>query len=282
MLPVLPCGIDIVFGGDLPSGAGISSSSAITCGFIVLVNHLFDFQLCDEEIISLASQAENGIGLQGGQMDQTTIVKGRQDHALLLDFLSKSIQEINLDLGNHHFYIFDSGQKHNLVNTAYNTRRNTCESAIEKLKTEDPSISTFRNVKKEHLASKSLSIIERNRCEHIVNENDRVLKTVSAFKEGNISDIGSLLFQSHSSLSDLYEVSTDEIDYLISLCKSHSKILGARIMGGGFGGSTINLVNGLLTENEICVLQQSYKNKTGLQLDVIKVTPSDGIRYELF
>jgi len=244
----LDSGIDVVFGGNLPRGGGVSSSSALTCGFLAGANALLATNHDSDTIISLASQAENGIGLNGGIMDQTAIVKGKIGHALMIDFLDFSVSEYKIDDEEYTFYLFNSGQKHNLVDTAYNQRRATCEGAVAHL---------------------------------VIDENQRVLQAGECLQSGNIDQLGPLLLASHESLSTLYEVSTPEVDFLVSTSQRIPNILGSRIMGGGFGGCTINLVKGTLDQEDIDRLARDYKAMSGYDLEVIKIRPSDGVVVEI-
>lgn len=273
-------GVDVIFGGNLPQGGGVSSSSALTCGFLAGINQLFEYNHDIDILIDLASQAENGIGLNGGTMDQTSILKGRKNNALLIDFLDNSMKEIPLPDDLYSFYLFNSGQKHNLVETEYNKRRATCEAALRAIKKKDPSVYTLRDVTSDHIEEYLDDKISKNRCRHVLSENSRVLEAVKVLESGYMDDLGHLLLSSHASLSMLYAVSTPEIDYLVDRSQKVSNILGSRIMGGGFGGCTINLVIGNLSSNDISELTNDYKDKTGLSLTSIQIKASNGVHVE--
>jgi len=272
-------GIDVVFGGDLPRGGGVSSSSALTCGFLAGANALLGTKHDLDTIISLASQAENGIGLNGGIMDQTAILKGKKGKALMIDFLDYALREYDLDDQDCTFYLFNSGQKHNLVDTAYNQRRATCEAAVAYLASHHSAIKTMRDVTQDHIDLLT-DETARKRCQHVVDESNRVLQAGAYLNEGQTDKLGPLLLASHHSLSKLYEVSTPEIDYLVKISQYVSNILGSRIMGGGFGGCTINLVKGQLDQQDLDLLAQDYKAMSGYDLEVISIKASDGVRVE--
>lgn len=276
-----PQGIDIVFGGDLPQGGGVSSSSAITCGFIAGINSIFNFKLSTDEMIHLASQAENGIGLNGGIMDQTIIFKGKKDCALMIDFLDFTTQEIHLPPDEYTFYLFNSGQKHNLVETEYNKRRSTCEKSLSLLQNIDPKINSLRDVDVKDIRAKLEDNNMFKRCKHVIEENQRVQKVAGILQDKEYDLLGQLLLESHESLSSNYEVSTPEIDFLVHRSQSISNMLGSRIMGGGFGGCTINFVKGKLKESEIINIKEDYKAKSGLDLKVIEVRAGDGVEVTL-
>jgi len=270
-------GMDIVFGGDLPSGGGISSSSALSCGFLSGVNHLFGLELSMHRIISLASEAENGIGLNGGLMDQTVICKGINDHALKIDFLTDEEEQIPIDLGTHTFYLFNSGQKHELVDSAYNQRRETCKVALEILNESFPSIKSYRDVE----SVETLKILKGDnykRALHVFHENKRVGQAIESIKNKDFVQLGKLINESHVSLSKLYEVSTQEIDALVEISNQHEGNLGARIMGGGFGGCTINLYDKPLEDKAMEEILDEYREVTGLEGSIFKVEPSDGVK----
>lgn len=271
-------GLDVVFGGDLPQGGGVSSSSALTCGFLAGINALGGSKYDTDQLIDLASQAENGIGLQGGIMDQTAIFKGKVDHALKIDFLDFSVEEIKMPGNEYTFYLFNSGQKHNLVETEYNKRRSTCESALKTIQAKRQNLKTFRDLTKNDIHTYLEDDTSKKRCIHVVEENERVNDAVHNLKNKNYHELGALLLESHASLSKNYEVSTPEIDYLVARSQEISNVLGSRIMGGGFGGCTINLIKGILNEAEIQILTSDYKNKTGYDLDIVKVVADRGVQ----
>ncbi|MDF1698666.1 MAG: galactokinase [Saprospiraceae bacterium] len=274
----LSVGVDVVFGGNLPQGGGVSSSSAITCGFIAGINFIFKLGLSDEEMIKLASQAENGIGLDGGIMDQTSIFKGVKGKALKIDFLDHTIEQYDMPTSEFSFYLLNSGQKHNLVETEYNQRRATCNKALKSLNKSNSTIHTFRDVSLDDIQTKLIDPIEQKRSIHIIQENERVKHVIGALRTKDYHKIGPLLLESHTSLSKLYEVSTQEIDYLVQRCQEESKILGSRIMGGGFGGCTICFTNGKLSKKEFNGIQKDYMIKTGLHLTILEISACQGIQ----
>ncbi len=274
-------GIDVSFGGDLPQGGGVSSSSALTCGFLAGINSLFNLNYTVDQLINLASQAENGIGLNGGIMDQTAIFKGKKGSALMIDFLDFAIEEVEMPDTSYSFYLLNSGQKHNLVDTEYNKRRSTCENALKTIQSFRSEVKTLRDITKNDIETYLADDNAKKRCNHVLSENNRVKTTMQALKEKKYKKLGALLLESHKSLSENYEVSTPEIDYLINRSQAEPKILGCRIMGGGFGGCTINFVEGKLNQGEIEMLKTDYLKNTGYQLKVDEIIASDGIMVEV-
>jgi len=273
-------GIDLVFGGNLPQGGGVSSSSALTCGFLSGVNMLFDFQKDIDQLISLASQAENGIGLNGGIMDQTAILKGKEGKALMIDFLDFSVKEYQMPNNTYKFYLFNSGQKHNLVDTEYNKRRATCDESVQQVMQKTNSVQTLRDMTLSDIANHVSNSNGKKRCTHVINENKRVIAASKLLQSGDVDGLGQLLLESHKSLSELYEVSTSEVDYLVKRSQKIENVLGSRIMGGGFGGCTINFVNGELSIPDIEKLKLDYAKKTALMLEVYEVKASEGVVVE--
>ncbi|MEM9545982.1 MAG: galactokinase [Bacteroidota bacterium] len=271
-------GMDIVFGGNLPQGAGISSSSAIACGFLTGINAFYNLDHNSDKVIDLASQAENGIGLNGGIMDQTCIVKGRKDKALRIDFRDTSVKHFEMPDNRFSFYLFNSGQKHDLVETGYNQRRATCEQALKTIQSIRPRVKTLRDVTLEDINTILKDHVAQRRCLHVLEENLRVESTCQVLLKKDYHTLGAILLESHKSLSKLYEISTPEIDYLVERSQQIPAILGSRIMGGGFGGCTINFVKGELHPEELERLKQDYEEKCGFELQIHKVSAGDGVR----
>ncbi|MFT6780626.1 MAG: galactokinase, partial [Saprospiraceae bacterium] len=198
-------GIDVVFGGNLPRGGGVSSSSALSCGFLAGVNQLCNYELSIDYLISLASQAENGIGLNGGIMDQTAILKGEKGMALLIDFDDFSVKKYQVPTEEYKFYLLNSGQKHNLVDTEYNKRRATCDAAVKQVAKHNNRVKTLRDMTLSDVSQYLSDELSRKRCTHVIEENDRVVAAAQLLESGNVDGLGELLLASHQSLSNNYE-----------------------------------------------------------------------------
>ncbi|MBK8055673.1 MAG: galactokinase [Saprospiraceae bacterium] len=272
-------GADIVFGGDLPIGAGISSSSAITCGFVRVLDLLHDLGLSSEEIVNTAITAERGSGVRGGIMDQYTIVNGVKDKAILLDCRTNSHSFIDLELGQHRLYLINTRVKHNLVHTDYNNRRAQCEEAVSLLHQHYRPVKALRDLHVDELykIEKLLPDTLFNRASFVIQENQRVLDAVEAIRLKNFAQLGELLYASHDGLSQMYDVSCEELDWLVNFTLDQDDFLGARMMGGGFGGCTINLTT---KETDIAVLEEmaaKYSEKFGIRPEIIPISPEDGI-----
>lgn len=272
-------GFDMVFGSNLPIGAGISSSSALTCGFVTMLNQLTNTNLNAEKIMWQAINAERGYGVQGGIMDQYSIIHGKEGYALLLDCATDESTFINLNIEGHKFYLFNTIVKHNLLHTDYNKRRSECEKALESLKENGFNIKSLRDLEMTDLTKmqKYLDPLLYKRASYVIEENNRVLTAVEAINNNDFDALGQLLYQSHEGLALKYEVSCEELDYLVAYTKKLDEILGARMMGGGFGGCTINLVKGDFPQNKIDTLVASYTQTFGFAPDIFEVAPADGI-----
>lgn len=253
-------GIQCVFSSEVPIGAGLSSSSAITCGFIAVFNAFFQLNIPKERQIRLASEAENGTGVQGGMMDQYAIVMAKKEHALLLDCKDFSTELVPNTIEGCHWYFIDTQVQHNLANTEYNLRRNDCERGFQQLKNEYPSLSSIREITKEQLLFLDKDVVSKKRLRFVIEENARVLAMKDALLTKNPNKVGDLLYEGHLGLSREYEVSCEELDYLVEVAKKIPGIFGTRMMGGGFGGGVIALVKNDSLEAPHQVLE-AYQNK---------------------
>jgi len=270
-------GCKIHITSDIPIGAGVSSSSALCCGFLFLLNKINQWNLDDLAIIYLASEAEHGSGLLGGRMDQYAIMKGKKNQAIMLDCLDHSFTHCRIDSEVFNFVLIDSGVKHELVNSEYNTRRAEVERALALVQQEFGEEISYRGVEECHLNFLATTYpVEYGRLRHVQSEIARVQAAISAIKKKEINKLGDLLYLSHDSLKNDYEVSCEEIDMIVDNLKEDPNVYGARMMGGGFGGSVICLVkeNELVNQN---TLSSSYKNTFGMELTFHTVGPSDGI-----
>jgi galactokinase len=240
-----PCPpLEITMLSDLPIGAGISSSSALTCGIIYLLDHFMDLNLSKDEMISIATYTEHGIGLQGGAMDQSTILKARKDHAALMDFGNHTIEYIPLEMGSYDWWLVYVDVEHSLVDSEYNTRRKECEKSVELISQQYQHIDHLSQLNPEDLDSFNLDHPLNLRTKFVVEENHRVREVVALLKQKKISPIGPLLNASHKGLSTEYEVSTPQVDWLAGQLQMVENIAGARMIGGGFGGSILVLMEG--------------------------------------
>ncbi len=270
-------GLNIVTKGNIPFGAGISSSSALTCGFLYAIISLNNLPITKKDIVFIASRAENNTGLNGGKMDQFAICMGAKNKAIKLDCRDYSYELIENNMVGASWMLFNTNVEHNLAHTEYNLRRADCEEGLAIIQKSLPSIHSVRDLDMIILNNNKNRITSKqyDRLSHVILENERVTKMVKALKNNELFNAGQLLYDSHYSLSDLYEVSCKELDFIVEFLKDCDFCYGARMMGGGFGGCVIALIKkeGI----EIDHLLSDYYNKFNLELTLIPVISSDGI-----
>lgn len=274
-------GMNMVFGGNLPTGAGISSSSALTCGWVTacLIHRSEKPEAL--KIVDFAVKAERGYGVQGGIMDQFTIVNSLKDTAILLDCHNNAPEYISLPSRDWYFYLINTHVKHNLVDTEYNIRRSECEEAVRILRLYRPHIQNLRDATIADVELLKTRPVLYRRALFVISENERVLSAVAAIKSQDRATLGKLMYESHEGLRDLYQVSCAELDHLTDYSMSIPQILGSRMMGGGFGGCTINLTDRLLPESILDDIKRNFLLSFGTEPDIIAITPENGIIHSL-
>ena len=274
-------GFDCSFEGDVPIGGGMSSSAALECSIAVGLNKLFDLQLDDWQIIRAAQAAEhNFVGIKCGIMDQFSSVKGKENQVMLLDCHSLDYQYFPFELGKYQLLLLNTNVSHSLASTAYNDRRAACEEGVQLLQKKHSNIQSLRDVSVQQLmqAKDLLSTSVYNKCKHVILENERVLSATEALLAGNFSKLGELIYQSHFSLQYDYEVSCPELDFLVQQTFDKPFILGSRMMGGGFGGCTLNIIEKENTDTFVNQTKQAYQTKFGLELSPYLVSIEDGAK----
>ena len=274
-------GMDILVSGDVPQGAGLSSSAAFEVAAALLAQELFGLDLPALEMIQLCQKAENTfVGLNCGIMDPFVSRLGRAGHALLLDCRDLSYSYSPLDPGLASVVVVNSGVKHALVASEYNQRRRECEAGVAILRRHNPGITALRDVTPEFLARHldELGPIVGRRCRHVVEENSRTLTASEALAARDLTVLGRLMYESHESLRDLYEVSCEELDLLVDLARTAPGIIGARMTGGGFGGCTVNLVCPDTVASFKKKVAAGYRAATGRSPDIYVCAASAGAR----
>ncbi|MEY2950660.1 MAG: galactokinase [Saprospiraceae bacterium] len=267
------------FKGNIPQGSGLSSSAALEMSLALGLNSLFNLQLNDLELIKAAQIAEHKyVGTQCGIMDQFASMMGRANHSILLDCKTLDYDYIPMQMHDCRWLIINSNVHHELSSTAYNQRRNECQEGVEILRKYEGNITSLRDITPAILDFNKHSFppIIYNRCLHVVEENLRVLQVVEAMERGNVQSIGEKITASHISLRDLYEVSCPEIDFLVEKVLKLDGVLGARMMGGGFGGCTLNLLHQSFNEAQLVPLLETYKNQFGIAPDILPFRVVDG------
>ncbi|NTU80310.1 MAG: galactokinase [Chloroflexales bacterium] len=276
-LPIL--GADLLIESDVPLGGGLSSSASLEVSVGYALQLLNNVDLLGEELALLAQGAENSfVGMQCGIMDQFMAALGRAGHALLLDCRDLSYTPIPIP-PDVRVVVCDSGVRHTLVGSAYNERRAACHEAVTLLKARLPRIAALRDVTTEQLAVNGdlLPPAVLPRARHVVSEIGRTLRAAEALERGDLRLFGALMYESHASLRDDYEVSVPEIDTLVELARGLPGCYGSRITGGGFGGSTVSLVSTGAVEAFADALGAQYQDRTGNQAKILICTPSEGV-----
>jgi|SRR5690554_999292 len=272
-------GFDCVIESGLPIGSGLSSSAALECGLAYGLNELFDLGLSKMDIIQLSQRAEHTfVGTQCGIMDQFASVMGREGHAILLDCKSMDHTQIPINITPYRFILLNTKVSHNLASSEYNTRREECGKGVQIIQKKFPGIRSLRDVSKSILEEcrRDMSRTIFNRCSFIISENDRVLAAAKALQENNLESFGRLLYEAHEGISQLYDVSCPESDFLVDFSKKYDGVLGARQIGGGFGGCILNMVYEDAVEGFIKECTHAYKKKFDIDLEAFEVRPSRG------
>jgi len=277
-------GFDCLIKSELPIGAGISSSAALECGLASGLNKLFDLNLSKQEIVNLSQAAENNfVGSQCGIMDQYASVMSTKDHLILLDCLSLEAEFIPANFKSCKILLINSKVSHSIADSEYNTRRKECESALEIIRDRNKDVKTLRDVTLELLDSYKSRLSEKqyHRVLYVLQENKRVLAATDLLKCGELQGFGKLMYQSHYGLRDLYEVSCKELDFLVKFSEEKEFIYGSRMMGGGFGGCTINLIEEAHITDFTEEVKIAYQKEFNIIPEMITVVPGEGTIVEL-
>lgn len=274
-------GFDMVFGGNIPVGSGLSSSAALSVGVGTAISGLFDFKIPKKSLALYAQKSEQLFeGLNCGIMDPYASAFGKANHALLLDCRSNSHEEVPISLGQYSLLLVNTKVKHKLADSAYNKRRSSCEESVEILSHTFPDIKTLRDITETDLL-KVKSILPKelfSKAKHVILEDVRVHQAGESLRRGELVKFGELMKASHESLSKDYEVSCKELDFLAEESWKKNYVLGSRMMGGGFGGCTINLLaNEHIPEFKESIAK-SYFDAFNIEPEFIEVKPSDGAR----
>lgn len=272
-------GANLMILSDVPSGAGLSSSAALEMAVGLALTEISN-QTIDRATLALVGQAAEHefVGANVGIMDQFVSANARAGHALLLDCRSLKFENVPLDTSKIAVVICDTRVKHELSTSEYNVRRAECERGVEILQEFLPEIKQLRDVGIKDFAryEKHLPETIRKRCRHVITENERTLKAAEALKKNDLKEFGRLMWQSHESLRDDYEVSCAELDLMVEIARSFQFVLGARMTGGGFGGSTVNLVR---RENLAQFEEETaarYKRQTNIEPAILVSDAADG------
>lgn len=263
-------GMDILVTGEVPQGAGLSSSAALETATAVAARQVSGFSLHGPELALACQAAENSfVGVNCGIMDQFTSVLGREGNALFIDCRSYEHKLVPVPAG-YRIVICDSGVRRGLSGSEYNLRRAQCEEAVEVLKQDLPHVRALSDVSGEDLARYGARLRPevRRRVAHVVSENERVKRSVEALRQGRVEDFGRLMYESHASLKDNFEVSCPELDALVEVASGLPGVVGARMTGAGFGGCTVNLVR----EDQVGAFERSVLEGYLRRVDPARLT----------
>jgi len=276
----IPKGFTLRLKSDVPIGAGLSSSAAIECAVAFAINELFSLGLDRMQLTKMAQKAEHEYaGVLCGIMDQFASMFGKKDQVILLDCKTMHYQYYPLKLANYDIVLLDTQIKHALASSEYNTRRAECEQGISLIQQRYPSIKSLREVSMDMLnecVDSSQMTKVYNRCKYVIAEIERTQAAAKDLQEGQLAAFGQKMFATHDGLSLLYEVSCPELDFLVKEVKDNPNVIGARMMGGGFGGCTINLIKKEATASVVQKLVASYHKTFQKNLLSYEVNIDDG------
>lgn len=272
-------GFNCVFGGNVPLGAGLSSSAALECVFAFSFNEMFDLGLQKEEMVKMAQLSEHEYaGVKCGIMDQFASMFGKKDHVFRLDCRSLEYQYFPFKLTDYDVILCDTKVEHALASSEYNTRRKECETGVAALQKHFGEVKSLRDVSKAQLEKirNEVDPVVFKRCAYVVGEIARVIDSCEKLQNNDLVGFGKNMYETHDGLSNDYEVSCKELDYLVEKAKTTDWVIGARMMGGGFGGCTINLVKKSAQQQFIDLMSESYKKDIGIDMETYIVSIENG------
>ncbi|MCQ2596299.1 MAG: galactokinase [Treponema sp.] len=277
-----PCGFEMMIASNIPSAGGISSSSALECGFAWAVNELYGFGISRKDIALMGQQSEHEfMNVKCGIMDQYIIATAKANTAELLDCAKIESEYVPLNLGEYKFVVMNTKKKRELADTKYNERRAECEKGLEMLKAagvDIPNLCALSMAKFEEVKGAITDETILKRVRHVVSENERVLKAVEALKNDDLETLGKLLYESHESLKNDYEVSCEELDVLVSMASEMDGCIGARMTGAGFGGCAIALVKANRADAFMGKMNVAYTKAIGHDGGFFSCASGDGVK----
>lgn len=271
-------GFNCVFSSTIPVGSGLSSSAALECGFLFGLNELFNLNIKPVDIALMGQSAEHWVGINCGIMDQFSSVMGLENKVIKIDCRTLEYEYHNADFNDYSLILFDSNVKHTLMTSAYNERREQCEEGIAVVTNNFPEITSFRNCTEQHIIELKdvMSAAVYKRSLYVVKEINRVILACDALDKGDIETLGKLMFETHEGLSTDYEVSCAELDMIVDTLKKEEAVIGSRLMGGGFGGCTINLIKKGHEDRIKKQLSALYFETFGIELKIYDVKIGNG------
>ena len=266
--------------GNLPIGSGISSSAALECGITFGLNTLFNLNLSELQQIKIAQKAEHDfVGTKCGIMDQFAVTMGQEKKVILLNCETLKYELLDANIEPYKIVLLNTNVEHNLASSEYNNRRKDCEKAMEIIKSKYPDY--------HHLAEVPLRVIKTfdnkldelvlKRATYVAEEEERTIHASILLQNGDMIKFGELMYASHEGLSKKYDVSCPELDFLVDYSKKYNSVIGSRMMGGGFGGCTINLIHKDHTDSYIELVTKAYEDQFDLELSYIETEISNGV-----
>lgn len=275
-----PKGFDTVFAGDVPLGAGMSSSAALESTFAFALNDIYDLGIDKFELARIGQSTEhNYCGVKCGIMDQFASIFGKKGHLMRLNCATMEFEYFPFDPKGYKMVLLDTVVKHELASSAYNKRRESCENVCKHIKAKHPDINFLSDATSNLLEEIKNEISQEDymRAKYVIGEKQRVLDVCDALEKGDYETVGDRMYGTHYGMSKEYEVSCEELDFLNDIAKECG-VTGSRVMGGGFGGCTINLVKENLYDKFIETAKEKFNKKFGHEPKVYDVIISDGAR----
>ena len=274
-------GFDCTLSSDIPVGSGVSSSAALECGLAYGLNELFNLGLTKIQIVEIGQRAEhNYVGTKCGIMDQFASVMSKKDHVILLDCASLDYEHVPIHIAPYKLVLLNTNVSHNLASGEYNTRRQQCEDGVAVIQKKYPDVTSLRDVSLNMLSEfkAEFSEVVYKRCSYVIKEKERVINAVKALKGNDLKTLGSYMYETHDGLSLDYEVSCPELDFLVEFSKNYPLVLGARMMGGGFGGCTLNIIHPDIIEEFTTAASKAYFEKFNIKLTYFEASPREGTK----
>jgi galactokinase len=273
-------GFNVIFGGDVPLGAGLSSSAAVECGIGFALNRLYNLELSKLDLALIAQQAEHKYaGVNCGIMDMFASIHGKANSVIKLDCQDLSFEYFPFNFPNYTLILCNTGVKHNLGDSEYNQRRAECEEGIRILQFAFPQVDSLRDATIPMLRSQAdkLPPIVFQRCKYVIEEIERVYVACKALENNDLKTFGQKMYETHEGLSHDYQVSCLELDFLVEHSQNFEAVVGARMMGGGFGGCTLNLVETSAADEFIKNISLAYHETFNIHLQSYIVNISNGV-----
>ncbi len=271
-------GFNLMVSGDVPVGAGLSSSAAVECAVAFAIRELYKLKVSKLDLALMAQQAEHEFaGTKCGIMDQVASLFSKPDQVIRLDCRTLAIQYVPFHFPDARLVLFDTGVRHTLATSEYNSRKKECEEGVMLIQKKYSCVTSLRDATHAMIDECiPVDTLIYKRCRYVLEENVRVEKACDYLITSDVISLGRLMFETHDGLSGLYEVSCPELDFLVNQVRNDTRVFGARMMGGGFGGCTLNLIEHGQVDRVIRAVSKAYHQEVGKELAVYPVKLSEG------